>query len=85
MNAVSSLAHFQLKYCERCGGLWLRPDSAATPYCPACDQFMSALPVRQPRNQHQRKPARRATVTAGAAVLTSALQVTVVAVSEVSA
>ena len=26
----------ELKYCERCGGLWLRPCGAAVVYCRAC-------------------------------------------------
>jgi len=40
------LVFFQLKYCERCGGLWLRPDGAVSPYCPACERFMAGLPSR---------------------------------------
>ena len=27
---------FELKYCERCGGLWLRPVSGGQIYCVAC-------------------------------------------------
>jgi hypothetical protein len=46
MNSPAELVHFQLKYCERCAGLWLRPEGAATPYCPICDPFMSDLPMR---------------------------------------
>jgi len=26
----------ELKYCERCGGLWLRPRGADGVYCPPC-------------------------------------------------
>ena len=58
MHSVAALPRLQLKYCERCGGLWLRPDGATIPYCPACEPFMAALPQRNPR--HQRKPVRRA-------------------------
>jgi hypothetical protein len=46
MHQPTELIHFQLKYCERCAGLWLRPEGAATPYCPICDQFMSDSPMR---------------------------------------
>jgi hypothetical protein len=46
MHSFATHSFFQLKYCERCGGLWLRPDSAVTPYCPTCDRFMADLPSR---------------------------------------
>ena len=58
MDSPTPLPHFQLKYCERCGGLWLRPAGAAVRYCPVCASFMDELPLRTPRNQ--RKPLRRA-------------------------
>ncbi len=38
------IVQMELKYCERCGGLWMRPCGATSPYCPACDPWMSALP-----------------------------------------
>ena len=28
--------HVELKYCEGCGGLWLRPRGAEEVYCPEC-------------------------------------------------
>ncbi len=46
MHPLTELIHFQLKYCERCAALWLRPQNADTPYCPVCEQFMSELPMR---------------------------------------
>jgi hypothetical protein len=49
MQSVAPLASFQLKYCERCGGLWLRPDGVASVYCPGCEAFMTELPLRLPR------------------------------------
>jgi hypothetical protein len=49
MHPLATLVYFHLKYCERCGGLWLRPDGAATPYCPGCEHFMAALPAQTPR------------------------------------
>ena len=49
MDSLAELLHFHLKYCERCGGLWLRPDGADTQYCPRCARFMAALPTRPPR------------------------------------
>jgi hypothetical protein len=67
MHPFNALLHLQLKYCERCGGLWLRPDGADTPYCPPCEQFMSELPVRPDR--HQRKPVQSAYAPAAIAML----------------
>lgn len=26
----------ELKYCEFCGGLWLRPEGSVSPYCGSC-------------------------------------------------
>ena len=33
-----------LKYCERCGGLWLRPRGSAGVYCRQCHCIMANLP-----------------------------------------
>jgi hypothetical protein len=35
---------FELKYCERCGGLWLRPVGGGQTYCVACGRAMAQLP-----------------------------------------
>jgi hypothetical protein len=34
----------ELKYCERCGGLWLRPQGANGVYCAGCRVRLAALP-----------------------------------------
>jgi Zn-finger nucleic acid-binding protein len=34
----------ELKYCERCGGLWLRPVDSGQIYCVACGRAMAELP-----------------------------------------
>jgi len=44
----------ELKYCERCGGLWLRPSGTDEVYCAPCAQRMAELPapsarIRSPR------------------------------------
>ena len=36
----------ELKYCERCGGLWLRPVGGRQIYCPPCIPKMAHLPFR---------------------------------------
>jgi len=35
---------FELKYCERCGGLWLRPVGGEQIYCKACGSQMAEMP-----------------------------------------
>lgn len=39
----------ELKYCERCGGLWLRPRGSAGVYCRPCHSIMAALPCPRVR------------------------------------
>jgi hypothetical protein len=36
---------FELKYCERCGGLWLRPAGGGQTYCVGCARQMAELPA----------------------------------------
>ncbi len=33
---AEAIIHFELKYCERCGGLWLRPHGDEEVYCRSC-------------------------------------------------
>ncbi len=37
-------AQYELKYCERCGGLWLRPVGGGQIYCAGCGREMAKLP-----------------------------------------
>jgi hypothetical protein len=37
-------AQLELKYCERCGGLWLRQVGGGQIYCAGCTPQMSQLP-----------------------------------------
>ena len=41
----------ELKYCERCGGLWLRNQGEEEVYCPGCVPKMAEFPEprRRPR------------------------------------
>ncbi len=34
----------ELKYCERCGGLWLRPVGGQQAYCAGCARTMAEFP-----------------------------------------
>jgi hypothetical protein len=36
----------ELKYCERCGGIWLRPVGGREIYCPPCIPKMAQIPFR---------------------------------------
>ncbi len=38
------LIEIELKYCERCGGLWLRLVGSEQVYCAACQPAMADLP-----------------------------------------
>ena len=38
------LVPMELKYCERCGGLWFRERDAAEVYCPGCVPQMAEMP-----------------------------------------
>lgn len=37
----------ELKYCERCGGLWLRPCGSTRVFCATCAPKMAALELPQ--------------------------------------
>jgi len=39
------IVRLELKYCERCGGLWMRTWGTEDVYCPACSVQMSDLPA----------------------------------------
>ncbi len=41
-NSSTSELQFELKYCERCGGLWLRPVGGPQVYCAGCARAMAA-------------------------------------------
>ena len=47
---------FELKYCERCGGLWLRPAGGGQVYCVACGRAMGELPPASPTAAAARMP-----------------------------
>ena len=47
------LVVFDLKYCERCGGLWFRLEGDEEVYCPSCGPIMAELPVPRKRRKVQ--------------------------------
>lgn len=44
-ESSSNELQLELKYCERCGGLWLRPAGGGQIYCAACAREMAKLPA----------------------------------------
>jgi len=51
----------ELKYCERCGGLWLRPQGTNGVYCRSCCVCLAAMPnpgEAPPRKARSRRKAR---------------------------
>lgn len=61
MNFISSREgqeiRVELKYCERCGELWVRPQGAGGVYCASCRAGLAAMP--DPGVAPARKPRRR--------------------------
>ena len=47
---------FELKYCERCGGLWLRPVGGGQIYCVACGREMAELPPASTEQETAKLP-----------------------------
>jgi hypothetical protein len=45
------ITRLELKYCEQCGGLWLRVMGATGSYCPGCERGISQLPRRAADNR----------------------------------
>jgi Zn-finger nucleic acid-binding protein len=54
-SSVNEL-QFELKYCERCGGLWLRPVGGGQIYCVACGRAMGELPPASRKAETARMP-----------------------------
>ena len=43
------IIRLELKYCERCGGLWMRARGSGDVYCPSCAVEILDLPTRRRR------------------------------------
>jgi hypothetical protein len=58
---VQDEVQLELKYCERCGGLWLRPVNAVEVFCARCAPEMAELPaamgLRPKKKKRNRTPA----------------------------
>jgi Zn-finger nucleic acid-binding protein len=40
----NDVVRMELKYCEHCGGLWLRPSGTERVYCESCQAKVAELP-----------------------------------------
>lgn len=50
------IVQLELKYCERCGGLWMRVRGSQDVYCDACVAPMLELPGARRRRSKPRLP-----------------------------
>ena len=76
MNFISwtegPITQLELKYCERCGGLWLRFQGDNRVYCAACRNRLAELPgTAEERHSSPRLPRpKRADIECGAQIET---------------
>jgi len=52
----------ELKYCEQCGGLWLRQYGATGVYCAKCEPKVADLPIPKKKPQRLILPVRPRTL-----------------------
>jgi hypothetical protein len=57
-NDEGEAVRMELKYCERCGGLWVRECGAGVVYCGSCQMEVADLPVPKKKPQRVRMPVR---------------------------
>lgn len=50
------IVQLELKYCEYCGGLWLRRRGDSEVYCAACVPYIVQLPAPDLRRSHPHLP-----------------------------
>ena len=55
----SGRCSLELKYCERCGGLWLRPVGGEQIYCAICSRAMAELPPSSTETTAPRLPVQK--------------------------
>jgi hypothetical protein len=56
MNSDRELIQLELKYCERCGGLWFRMQCSPEVYCANCAVAMSDVALPSKSRRHPRLP-----------------------------
>ena len=53
ISQVVSFVGLELKYCEQCGGLWLRQQGSEHCYCASCAHFLEEIPPRRQDNRRR--------------------------------
>lgn len=53
------MVELELKYCERCGGLWVRQQGSQEVYCAACLVEMTGFPRPSRARKRPRLPVNR--------------------------
>ena len=56
--ANMEVVQVELKYCERCGGLWFRLQSSPEVYCAICAIAMADVALPSKSRRHPRLPVR---------------------------
>ena len=56
------MVRVELKYCEHCGGLWVRERGTCEVYCEKCQPKVADLPVPKKRSARVQLPVRPRTV-----------------------
>lgn len=52
-SQVEAFIRLELKYCEQCGGLWLRKQGSEQCYCANCVRFLEEMPPRARDNRRR--------------------------------
>jgi hypothetical protein len=60
-NGKENHVRMELKYCEHCGGLWVREGGAGA-YCEKCQAKMAELPATKKKSRNAALPVARPTV-----------------------
>lgn len=55
------MVRVELKYCERCGGLWVRECGTGV-YCESCQRSVNELPIPKKKPQRVTLPVQRKTL-----------------------
>jgi ribosomal protein L37AE/L43A len=59
------MVRMELKYCEHCGGLWLRRSGVGTVYCEKCKSKVAELPAPKKKPGRIFLPVQRTSVIEG--------------------
>ena len=66
MNGNDSHIRMELKYCEHCGGLWVREGGAGV-YCEKCQGKVAELPAPKKKSREAALPVAKRSVVDGSA------------------